>query len=155
MEKLTYTPVGWKQKPDTTTPVNSTNLNNMDDGIKQAIARINEIISNIENNKLEDITSSFIILRSGCKLENSHVYKQGNHIFGLINVYVPSVVANSVVTIGTLMYSSAHMINTGAFVGGPFSVNGICYLYGSDNLAFQTTQSGNLYVKAHIDYIKL
>ena len=45
---MSYTPIGWKDYPDKTTPVNAENLNHMDEGIlnnNEAITELRESVS--------------------------------------------------------------------------------------------------------------
>lgn len=51
MPEVTYNRVNWKDSPDADTPINATNLNKMDKGIADCVAKVNECFQSASEGK--------------------------------------------------------------------------------------------------------
>lgn len=138
MSELTYDRVNWKDSPDTDTPINATNLNKMDKGISDCVAKVNECFQSASNGKAaiaSAITGKGITTASNATYETM----ASNITNGLMKIPTASknITANGS-NIDVLNYSKVTVSVGSSYKEGSFSITGSA-TSASVNCGFQPT----------------
>lgn len=108
---MSYTPIGWENLPNTTTPINKTNLNKMDTQIKQNADDIETNTSDIATN----VTDISTLNTKVDNLEKGEIYSLNEKVVGEWIDGRP--IYRKVINFGNLPNNTTKAVNPGITIG--------------------------------------
>lgn len=127
---MSYTPIGWENLPNTTTPINKTNLNKMDTQIKQNADNIETNTTNIATNTTDiaDLDTRVVTNADNIANFNLTTFEE-----------VTSITASSAGTVAGKIYIATNDDKSLAKIYGAFTCNMSNPGTGSNRYSFQTS----------------